>query len=128
MAQHDAFRRARRAGSILEKGERLARDSLFPPLVLMAAGLSLNRLPEHEVETAVGRDQWAHLRQDVRSCERHGRLGIGDDRGNAREGLILSRWIDWNGNGPGVETSEESRDVIQPRRIEKQRAFALSIQ
>ena len=125
MADHDAFRRGCRTGSILQKGEGVfvhigRRPEMF--------GLFRQRVRRRDGESVRGGlfvepcGDFA-LRARIRQDEFW--LRVLKNHLNARKMPFVSRGIRRNSNRSGIEASEKCGKKIQPRRIEQHHPFFL---
>lgn len=124
MRNDDAFRRARRTGRVLQEGHRGLVDVGLAPAIGPIGPDLVGRLPGQLRQTRFIGNHRLHLFEQIRGrqCQRH--IGIGDHAANPNGSAIAARRIGRNGDGSGIQASEESGDVVEALVVDEQHTLA----
>ncbi|GEL74394.1 hypothetical protein MVI01_61780 [Myxococcus virescens] len=124
MAELHALRIPRGAGRVLKEGQRVPRGSRTAPPRL---GPLRQRVGSHPAERGefggAFEEPLPHL-LDEGGGEHDARARIPDDGAQPRQRPLQPhrvRRIGWDGDQPGIQAAEETRDVLQARWIEEHR-------
>nr|QEO74658.1 hypothetical protein [uncultured bacterium] len=119
----DSLRFPRRAGSVLKEGQSVAvYIRVLPGFGQIDGQIDRDAIGAKPVQIVEGRSlrqQRLHSREDRVSCKRHFRLRIFHDGLQTNQRTIRARRIDGYGYRSGIETTQEGRDITQPRWVEQ---------
>ena len=129
MRDHHPFGRRCRARGILQERQRLRRDRRLLPGIGLAGIEDIGSDPVQAGEILIGCEDCLERRQNVRGGHHHRRLRITHDRIKAGQRTVKARWIGGisrHCDRAGVQTAEESSDIVKTRRAQQHHAITRS--
>ncbi len=123
VGEHHPLGGAGRARGVLQEGQGAGSRVRLDPEVRPGARQAVGRDPGDVLQIGSLLPPAVDAGEDRGRGERHPRPRIVEDRAQPRQAAVEARRIGGHRDGARIEAAEEGRDVLEPRRIEQQRAL-----
>ena len=122
MTNHDAFRPAGRSRGVLEKSQSCGGNRQCHPALRRIPWDGIRSQPGQIVPPPADPGETGKLRFQRCRCHHHGRARVLNNGAQPMQMMTRGR-IGWHRHDPGIKTAKEGFDVVEPRRIKKQRTL-----